>query len=607
MLLGLSDSHTVSLGGQPVWFTVCPIDPNLPSLPNPVHYKMSRNHSGMEQILNKFKQKAWVLANLTAGSIKLSASMANIFESSSDSERVASSGSAAKSRSKSPSHHKTKHSSSSPEFLAMLKSEMEGSQTINEAKLAKLHSIMSVLRSSDDPSGKKVPPGNSSGGQSTKKEGKPAFVDIFDSVKRNTTYSSSTKKRRKKSKLSKAMLRVLHEDSPDVSSDSGDNLDEDPPTSSPLNKQSLAWLQSRKSDPYYGSSSSDRPRSDSFQVIPKLRESLNAGKVSRVHVSTYTFDDPDLSPENCMSDEQEERHMTSRGIGGGDHVISVTHEYVRNHGTPTCDDDESHVTSEGSVVPLHYRVIDTKNQAEEASQDSRFLSPVSKHYSVPIEVSVHRINVVDVDKEEEVMDIGRSRSFDTTKSRRAGKRATGRKHDSVLSYSAAYEEEGITDAEGSAISLTKPRSKSLDDIDLKSDGEVLIIRTPISSANHSLDNSPNLQRRVVSGSGPAEVKPVVRPASNLEGGGSVETSSLDFKANRARALSVGVGEEGEKQARRQSRSFHSSRDDLVGADLPQGLAQSWELDHVGVGRGNSFPVSRSLDNLVDSVPKTKSK
>ena len=62
VVLGFCDTDVVSLNGLPVWFTVCPLDPNLPVPPNPVHYKLHGKHQkSVEQMLHRSVKKNFFL------------------------------------------------------------------------------------------------------------------------------------------------------------------------------------------------------------------------------------------------------------------------------------------------------------------------------------------------------------------------------------------------------------------------------------------------------------------------------------------------------------------------------------------------------------------
>lgn len=422
----------------------------------------------------------------------------------------------------SPKYGRKTKSSYTAKILDALKSEMDmdlARHTINEAKLAKLHSILNVLRDAEDTS--------SDHAVDALEPKRPDFLSVFDTG--NTadtnakTLPSSHRKRKKRNRLSKAVLRVLHEDSADLSSDSGDNLDDDAPENT-LNKKSMAWLQSRKLEPR---GPDGRPRSDSFQTIPKLRASLNAGKINKV--SNYAFDDHSPKKRSPLRDIGAQGHVTSTGVPR------------RGYNTSTRDDD----------TQFHYKVMDTRSQVEEDSPsqpDAKYASPVCKYYSVPVEISVHRISVKDVDEPPE-LEIGRALSFNVAAMRKEGR---------VL----ASEQQNKTERD-------KPRSRSLGDVDLLgSDDEVLLVRAPVTSRSPA-----GFYRRST----------VISP------GGAMEMTSLDF-------TSRGVGNGSSEPSGMMQRMSC-----FVGGAEPEDKDD--DVTGIWVRRNESIPKSKSLDDLLESEPK----
>lgn len=467
-------------------------------------------------IFSRFKKKALHFGTLTAANLKSS-----ISSNGGLAELDAALGS--KAGSKSPKHQR-KVKSRSSEILDALQSEVDmdlARHTINEAKLAKLHSILNVLRDSEDGSSDAEIPEKQAAGVPEKQQPskRPEFLSVFDTGSGNDAYTktlpSGVRKRKKRDKLSKAVLRVLHENGADLSSDSGDNQ-EDGPSPSTLNRQSMAWLQSRKPN-----LNDDRPRSDSFQSIPRLRQSLNAGRINKV--STYTFDEHSPKKQPHSGEMHNLEHQVTLEGGGARH---------------------SHMTS-------HYKVIDTRSQMEEDSLDVKYSSPVCKYYSVPVEISVHRISVKDVDEPPE-MEIGRTKSFDVGMKRKDA-------------------QDLLTFREKMQTRQEKPRSRSMGDAYLlESDDEVLLVRNPLQSPA----GSPAMTRRSV--------------AQVPESPGAREVTSLDFTTRRAIA------------AQRHTRSFIGSTTEESG-DIDS--MQMWAK----VRRNVSFPKSKSLDDLSDSGTKPKSK
>ena len=561
----------------------------------------------MENIFNKLKLKAWLFGG-GGSNIKPSPSLiGGLQEVGLDVGKVSSLAKEVR---------RARRNQTSSEMLDMLQSEVGhdlARHTINEAKLAKLHSILDVLRNDSEDAAAASSDTEPSAADRLSSRPRPEFVSMFDAGKSETTHSKDkdhrqakaepldartlpSRKKKRRSRLSKAMLRVLYEDPVDVSgsSDSGDNLDDDA-TPTPLNQQSLAWLKSRKLDPNSAfNNKGDRPRSDSFQSIPSLRESLNAGK--RNAVSTYSFDDH--LPDGANNTERTPRvcslgHMTTRPADES-RLVSDVRTYV-----PSVHSD--------SDMQLHYTVVDTKSTEEDSplsQQDVKFSSPTCKYYSVPVEVSLHRINVVDVDKPLEEGEVLRTKSF-------------GGRH--AASNSTAVQVERAK----SALAASKARSKSLGNImdNMESDDEVLIVRAPVAPSSSPMHSSYAHRGSTLGAPVPpshrhSEGRPEERPREGegediIIGGeepGEEEMSSLDFKARTKVASMCLRDEPGQTQRLQQPPQSRQGRVcSFMGSESEGANSQRWE--HIGgIGTAkNGMMKCRSLDNLMDAVPKAKTK
>ncbi len=603
-----------------MWFTVCPIDPNLPPIPPPVHYKQPRNH--VENLLSMFKLKTWSLGSISTGTVKASSSMSgglqDVGVSTLRGLKYGSKGSKA-------------GKAYSQEFLDMLESKLEETgetsltrHTINVAKLAKLRSIVDVLRDTagdtDDASDTDSTGLTQHNKQLQQHHTVPEFVKVFDTTSKSTDMvdpadPKTIKKRRKRTKPSKKLgLRALLENSPDVSSDSGDNLDDDGPPSSTFNKTSMAWLQSRKME------MKNRPLSDSFHTIPRLRESLNAGKMNKV--SNYSFDDHSPEKERSQSVSNADLSTTA---------TSLAHE--RSHVTSKDSDSERHKTP--SDIQVHYTVMDNRPNTEEDSpllSDPKFSSPVCKYYSVPIEISLHRISVIDVDKPPE-MEILRTKSFGTDVKRPkegSGVKVPVRTDDSDITMSNSIQF----------------RSRSLGELDyLESDDEVLVVRAPVANfsppatkvaAPQSAASSLYSRGRVASVGGGtttyntprAHATPRVHSMSvgGASGGQEEEEvdgemlSSLDFTSIRRQVDHMTAAVAADTTTTTITTDY--KRTSAIKRDSYQGrggehhevAVQSWqdvgerggEREGEELVRKNPMAKARSLDNLMDdTLPRSK--
>lgn len=575
VLLGLSDTSIVSLSGQPVWFTVCPQDPNTPSLPPPFHgNKQHGYHNSMEYIFSKLKQKAWLFGgSLSVATVKHSTSLTNDLHALG--LDVGPRGGAG------PGGGKTGSADSSPrplrkgtsqygqEFLQTLKCEMEregtaastagGAHTINEAKLAKLHSILNVLRDDAEDSGTDSSP--------DQQPQLPEFLDIFESPgprgdSKMPPSNSNVKKRhpstngtaaKKRKKRSRALMHVLRGNLTDASSDSGDNFEKDRLSSS-LNEQSAAWLRSRKATGGLGGGrgiDNSRPRSDSFQTIPKLRESLNAGK--RNTVSTYDFD------EQRGGTRSRPRKASQSGLV---HRSDDGHSHGER-GSVVASTGADSAGARGGGGQLLYQMVVVEDDTPSPSPASH------QDYSVPVEVSLHRINVTDVDKpaaEEEI----RSKSFSMSR---------------PLSHGDVVDSGGGGEGEGTGNYLLtmkdKARSRSLGDV-MSTDDEVLVVRTPVHLQSPAVERRRTHFVRTSMPVGPAAPLPAKTHPPRRHSNEGEEFTSLDFTSTRVIANGGRKGKD----------VFRSSRQSC---DLIQ---TSWEYnDQVGMVTGKS----KSLDDLLEAA------
>lgn len=640
----------MSLNGQPVWFTVCPQDPNTPTLPPPCHYdKNHGNHTSMEQLFSKFKQKAWLFGSLSAASVvKHSTSLTNDLRAlgldTGGAGHVP--GGRTGSADSSPRSLRKGKSAYGQEFLQTLKSEMERdggtcacAHTINEAKLAKLHSILNVLRDDDaEDSGADSSPEQQQQQQRQhqRQSQLPEFLDIFESPHRvrggsasidysthnnnNSNGSSNSSKvkmrhptidgngtgTKKRKKRSRALMNILRGNLADASSASSDS-GEEPSSPTTLNEQSTTWLRSHKAGGGGGGGcgpgNDTRPRSDSFQAIPKLRESLNAGKRNRA-VSTYDFDEQRRGGPAASGNRHHHHHRnrkapqsglvhTSDGAGFGAGHSSHGGERASITLTGPADSSSSSAACAGTRVSVgghHYQMVVVEDDVDTPSP-----SPPPPHPPAhqDVEVSLHRINVTDVDKpadEEEEM-ARRSKSFDV----RRRMPPSSRHRDGVDGGGGGCgrsggEGEGPVTGKHLLTMRDKARSRSTGDV-VSTDDEVLVVRTPVQSP--SPGNSPAVDRkrthfvRTSMPVGPTAAPPgkthPPRPHSN-EG---EEFTSLDFTAVRAVANGTGTG--GRKG---REDFFRSSRQSC---DL---IRTSWEYnDQVGMVTGKS----KSLDNLLEAA------
>lgn len=550
----------------------------------------------MEQLLSKFVQKAQALTHLTSGNIKQSATVSRGFPdlaSAKLEKRFVTTVNTMKPLRKSKSDQYD-----DPHILRMLSGVPLTRHTINEAKLAKLNSIISVLRETVDDSSEGESQGGHHGGGEGSNGGEsppiPEFTSIFRMDKKVEEEKKQPKengKRRQKrrSRPPRTMLHALREDLADneLSSDSGDNHDDDTSPVDSFNDQSMAWLASQKTNSGRGGDSWARPQSDSFQVIRKLRESLNAG--GRNKISNYTFENP-LGVQR----------VAEKGVDMEDH--------------------------KERKEQMHYKLVDTKSQAEEDpsvvtsprpfsmpaySSPSEVSSPDCKCYPVPVEVSIHRISVVDVDKEREEQmkaDVIRTRSVET-KPPVGGHERIGRRKPMGERIPVKF---GKTDNNENSILLRPPsgkrktRSRSLGDMEcLSSDEEVLLIRTPF-TGQLNIEAASRVPILSEQNEGTGSKFETVNSQFPVSPGGPGAMSSLDYTTRPETSAN-------NSPTSPSSPTFISSSPTIVRREKVERprLAlsvrmedgnnhESWVLGSTQPREGKSLLKYRSLDNLIDS-------
>ena len=468
MLLSLSDSNLISLNGQPTWFTVCPVDPNLPSLPKPVPYRHHRQQRNMEHFLSKFVHKAQAFAHLTGGSPKRpSTPPANTLEPNlaEPTKRVF--------------NHKHDRKIVSgqhyPDFLRLLNSDADLStirHSINEAKLAKLNSIITVLRESED-TGRRGQDSPDSAPDSAGVE-PPAFTHIFKTEdefaegQERVGKKGGKKKRRKVRTVPKTVLHSLRQDlaNCDISSNSSDQEGDSSPADS-VNDQSMAWMASQTTNER-DESNQDSSHGNHFH-IPSLRASISGGKRNRI--SNYNFD----------SESQ-----------------------ISNIAEGEVEVDDMGESDKRKQEQVHYKLVDTKSLLEEEGEDRtkdpaasllpsipvsavQESSPDCKFYPVPVEISVHHINVVDVDSLQVKSDKLRSHSMKTRSTLACQTDVSADRTSLRMGKTLEHnlEESSTVHRQPNADENRKQRSMSVGDMEcLTSEEEVLLVRTPVTEKSN---------------------------------------------------------------------------------------------------------------------------
>ena len=544
ILLGLSD-EIVNLGGEPTWYNVCPEDPNLPSLPPAVHYK-SKSHVSVEQLLNKFKNNFATLKFKSSRSV-----LSNLDLSASDStlslplavmkrRRSVPRGRLFKTQNSRPGSSGFQYAESlqEGEVYSSIDSEEEA-----KAQVMRLASILKVLKD-------------------TAESEDPQPADALEAENKAT----------KKNKLH-SILQVLRDDTPPESA--GDNSSSRDSTEStdgnhlhvsstiPIDDGTFSTLDRRVRKRKPRCDQPSRPKSDSFNTIPSLRNSLNGRGKSKV--PTYSF----LEEMQSSIQLQTQRESSIEDINLLDDDERSDLSFAEHY--RLVDEGQSDSEHENSPSAQTLKGIES-NEAEPSASlpptmDMGRVSS-SKHpdYTYyPVEVSLHRISVVDVDIEE----VEREKRRKT-----ASLPSPAKKPSRSLKLNLA------TTQEISHRFSAKARSRSLGDMDdLESEEELILVRSPMTPGGELDSGSrdfldvvepfPRAGERMEEEDGAAiQVQEEARKSS-------LTVSSLDFsKQPRPRQVSMArIGdkeEKGEKSNKEdKNMSKWKSLDNLLTGSLPR--------------------------------------
>ena len=603
VLLGLSDHDIVNLSGEPTWYTVCPEDPNLPKLSRPmtVHNKQ-KGVASVEHLLQRFKHN---LSTLKQHTFKSSSSIPNLsFSQTTNNLAPVMRRNMSLLKKEQRRTKKSLSGSYSPQAMFnMLETEIEnacGSNPSLEEVKEQLSSILKVLREA----------------QNTEKE----IEDGAEAAK--------------KTKLSN-ILKVLQDTDDTQHTDSNLRVlstinggTQDAGLAHVSNDRSFSTLDYRvRKRNHLTSKQNTRPRSDSFRVIPDLRDSLGAGEGKRDKVTVYSFLE---EIENSFSQQENQSHSE---------IQSDTHM------TTTVEERKDFTSS--LSIPMesqaHYKIVDSFQSEDEldspskgghGSNTSRIGSNFAKsldHGIYPAEVSLHRINIVDVDKKIE----------SEQKSQRSKTLPNTRKTTTPMELPLALNLNNIQRREPPK---QKRRSRSVGDAeDLDGEEELLLVRFPLTTVQEgSID--------YLNAIGPLPGAPTtIVDLEDDEVDGEV-FSSLDFSTRpttNCRTSYVKVEEECvctassldfAESSRVISDEAHTGDDTSSSLDIvecpqsslaehgnsylhPDGHERT-EMVHLNVSRQNSLvPVNkpekpekkggiskwRSLDNLLGNKPTKKTK
>lgn len=301
-----------------------------------------------------------------------------------------------------------------------------------------------------------------------------------DAQSADDALDTTDNKELKKNKL-QSILRVLREDTSCSSSDSGDNLEDsnestdgnhlcpitpsDDGTFSTLDRRVRRRRQHQSST--RNSAKSLRPKSDSFNMIPTLRGSLNGRKGSMI--PTFSFLE-EMQGSIQLSTQRESSMEDLDSMDDDERSDATFAEHYR-----LIDDGQSDNEQEPRQPTLpqvligeesHLHVDPCLSLVPTATSKEPLAKP-SDYTRYPVEVSLHRINVVDVDRE----------NMERESKRKARSMPYPPKsHKKSLAMNLDLS----TTPEVKSSKSIQGRSKSLGDMDdIESEEEIILVRSPM--------------------------------------------------------------------------------------------------------------------------------
>ena len=542
VLLGLSDD-IVNLGGEPTWYNLCPKDPNLPTLPPPIHYK-SKSHASVEQLLSKFKSNFATLKFKSSRSV-----LSNLDLSASDStlslplavmkrRRSAPRGRLLRTQNSRPdsSGYQYAESLQEGEMYSSIESEEE-----TKAQMMRLASILKVLK------------------DTAESEDAQSAGDALEAENQAT----------KKNKLH-SILQVLRDDTmPEskgdntrdpIESTDGSHLHLPVSSTAPFDDGTFSTLDRRVRKRKPRSDQPSRPKSDSFNTIPNLRNSLSGRGKSKV--PTYSFLE-EMQSSVQLQTQQESSIEDIDSMDDDERSDLSFAEHYRLVDEGQSDSEQEPPPSAQTLKGVEYNIDPCASLLPTVDM----ATPSSKHSDCtcyPVEVSLHRINVVDVDREE----IEREKRRKTTSLPSPSKKPS---RPLALNLAATMEMSQALSA--------KARSKSLGDMDdLESEEELIMVRSPMTPGDELEGGSrdfldvvepfPRVGERMERDDGASHVQGEARKDS-------LTVSSLDFSEQpRPRQVSMvrinDKEEKGEKSSKgEKNMSKWKSLDNLLTGSLPR--------------------------------------
>ena len=533
----------MNLGGDPTWYNVCPQDPNLPSPPPPVHYK-SKSNASVEQLLNRFKH------NIAMLKFKSSRSVLSSLEISASDSTISLPLALMKSRRSPPRGRLLRAQISQPdssgdqyaESLHGQEGEFYGSMDSEEETKSQMMSLASILKVLQD---------------TAESEDILSIGDALEAENEAT----------KKNKLH-SILQVLRDDTltehgaEDITRDSSESTDGNHAhhltvsSNTTFDDGTFSTLDRRVRKRKQPTNQLSRPKSDSFNTIPNLRNSLRKTKVP-----TYSF----LEEMQSSVQLRTQRESTTEDIDSLDDDersdLSFAEHYKLIDEVQT-DSEQEQPSSEqtlggvdSSVDPCASLLPHTVDVGQSTAASAK--SSDCTYY--PVEVSLHRISVVDVDRQE--VDREMKKKTASLPSTKKPKRSI------ALNLSTTPEVSEATSA--------KARSRSLGDVDdLESEEDIIMARSPMTPGGELDGGSRDFLDVVEPFPGVGDREDMAIHEEERSGSNSPIVSSLDFSEQpRLRQVSmVKVGdkeEKGESSKEDKSMSKWKSLDNLLSGTLPR--------------------------------------
>ncbi len=342
----------MNVNGEPTWYTVCAVDPNLPPLPAPVHYKSLQTlWQGTEHLLTFLKQK------VSSGQ----AQALSYFRQHTKRQKAPSQRSGARSSGQTPGLPVVRR------HLSLPTKEGKNQSSGNKRSSGEF--------SLPDMDSKEVRIGSNGGSLSPKRSARLAAIlavlqsdQQFEGSEEDDELSPSFSQ----TKLS-AILEVLKDDPPPVDSpDIGYLLPE-----SPEDDREFSTLDRRVRRRPAGEKGHENERNESFRFIPDLKDSLNAGRKKPFIIYSFRNEERTREQEGPETEDRSPDHWkTPSRENSEEGVLYALDEQSESEKSPLSP----------SPPQLHYKLYDCQDGNEE---EAFLVDAAPKASSLPRRKWVH--------------------------------------------------------------------------------------------------------------------------------------------------------------------------------------------------------------------------